>query len=190
MIQKGLFTQIGMIVLSIVIVFTYVKPEFVKIGEMQDEISVYNEEIRKVDSVNSQLATLKSKMDSTSQENKRRLQIYMPDSIDELNVMRDIGIIYTLAGFKNAIVKYDGFGSKSGSTKKSSQLKDSVYSVEVEGDYDKLKILFDLLEMNHYPIEMIELDVTRSEETGLLSIASSFVTHSFQLPEVNNVTKF
>ncbi len=41
MIPKGLFSQIAMMILSLAIIFTYVKPVFEEIGEVQDNIGPY-----------------------------------------------------------------------------------------------------------------------------------------------------
>ena len=44
MIPKGLFTQIGMIIVSVLIIITQINPIFAEIKAVQDSISVYQEE--------------------------------------------------------------------------------------------------------------------------------------------------
>lgn len=202
MIPKGLFSQIAMIILSIGIVFTYVKPEFANIAEVQDSIAVYQAELEKVASVNDKLAELKSKMDRTSSIDQRKLLAYMPDSVDEINVMRDLDIITKTAGFESADISYED-SSKGGGSSRNSGLVESPdmptsesFKLTVEGDYVQIKTLFALLEKNQYPLEVTMVDITKSSDgedpsrDGLLSAEIGISTFAYKMPETTNKIEF
>ena len=60
MIPKGLFSQLALIILSGLLIFTYIKPSLVRVKETEDRISLYKEQRMKVQGVNDKLVTLKS----------------------------------------------------------------------------------------------------------------------------------
>ena len=142
-----------------------------------------------MEGVNNELKRLVSLKDSVDQVEQRKLLVYMPDSVDGLNVMRDIAIIYDLAGFDQVVVAYDGFESENNMVKTSAD-NNSIYSVEVKGTYEQIKKLFDLLETNHYPLEVTNLDISTLEESDLLDIKTEFVTYSYVEPELTNKVEF
>ena len=108
MIPNGLFTQIGIVIVSVGILFTYVRPEFAAIGATQDEIAAYQTERTKIDEVNNRLSTLQGRMRQVSPEDERRLNAYIPQTIDELAVVRDLQFISERAGVLFGGAAYEG----------------------------------------------------------------------------------
>jgi len=51
-------TQIGLIIISVVIVFTYIKPTFAEIGTAQEELFEYNNAVVKAEEFNTRLREL------------------------------------------------------------------------------------------------------------------------------------
>jgi len=180
--MKGLFTQFVMVVISIGIVFTYIKPAFDEIAVVQSETKIYEEEITKVLSVNSQLSDLLSDMDSVSMTDKLRLRSYMPDTIDELMIMRDLYLITNRSG---ALYKgVSGSGDQGGVQKKktstaSTDPNQHAFTLSAEGTYAQVKNLFSLLEKNNYPLEIQGVSLSPAEG-GFLVASIDLVTYSFQ----------
>ena len=161
MIPKGLFTQIAMLIVSVSIVFTYVRPAFGEIGKVQDDIDVYVTERQKVTSVNSTLAGLLSKMNSISNDDRRRLYSYLPDEVDDIAVLRDLAIISLQAGvlYKNASF----IGAEDDSTSRKNETvvgpQAHTFALSIEGTYDQIKNLLRLMEQNNYPLEIRNLSI-------------------------------
>lgn len=184
MIPNGLFTQIAIVIISIGIIVTYVRPEFAAIGATQDEIAVYQTERERISQVNSQLSALLSKMNEVSQEDQRRLNAYIPQYIDEIAVPRDLQFIAQEAGVIFGSASYEGVQDYV-----SSELTDEElvyfphahsFSMEFQTSYEQLKEILQLLEANEYPLEVHELTVT-SVEGGFLQVQVGIITYSHLL---------
>lgn len=182
MIPKGLFTQIGMIIVSVAIIFTYVKPQFTTIASIQDDIALYQQKRDEVLSVNSRLTELTDQVDSVSDLDKKRLQTYLPETLDPLKVSRDLLLATIQAGVLYKDVTFDGAEKqdKRQTTKAADENKPTqhVFSLKVEGTYAQIKELFRLLEQNNYPLEVQSADVSRIDG-GFLAATVTLVTYSF-----------
>lgn len=177
---KGLFTQLSMIVVAAAIIFTYVRPAFVEVGKIQDDIGLYQEERQKVLSVNSRLSSLVSQMDSVSVEDRRRLLTYMPDTVDDLSVSRDLLLITRQAGVLYKDVGYSGPGKGSKNTSSGASVlpEPQQFTLSVEGTYTQIKNLFTLLEQNHYPLEIHGVSIGKADG-GFLTVEIELMTYSF-----------
>jgi hypothetical protein len=180
--MKGVFTQFVMVIISIGIVFTYIKPAFDEIEIIQNETKTYEGEIDKVLSVNSQLSDLQTTMESVSMTDRYRLLNYLPDSIDEIKVLRDLYLINKRAG-----TLYVGVTSNSdqrGTQRKNANQNETgpdqhAFNLSVEGTYTQVKNLFRLLEQNNYPLEVQNVSISPAEG-GFLSVSIDLVTYSFK----------
>jgi len=99
MIPQGLFTQIGMVIISAAVIVTYIQPIFTEIGVKQKDISIYQDKIKSVSAVNDKLDSLTARLNSVSTDDNRRLLTYMPDEIDSISVIRDLYLISNQAGY-------------------------------------------------------------------------------------------
>lgn len=192
MIPKGLFAQIAMVGLSIAIIVTYVQPAFSNIGEVQDDISVYQEEREKVVSVNSQLSSLLSRLESVSASDYRSLNTYLPNEVDPIAVPRDLalitfaaGVIYNNASFVSALDQ----NSRDDEDNETQPPQAYVFNLSVEGTYPQLKNLFRLLEQNEYPLEVRGVSIERSEGS-FLSADISIVTYEYKAADSDNQIVF
>lgn len=192
MIPKGLFAQIAMVGLSIAIIVTYVQPAFSNIGEVQDDISVYQEEREKVVSVNSQLSSLLSRLESVSASDYRSLNTYLPNEVDPIAVPRDLalitfaaGVIYNNASFASALDQ----NSRDDEDNETQPPQAYMFNLSVEGTYPQLKNLFRLLEQNEYPLEVREVSIERSEGS-FLSADISIVTYEYKAADSDNQIVF
>jgi hypothetical protein len=192
MIPKGLFSQIGMIIVAVALIVTYVQPAFAKIGLVQDNIEVYREERKKVISVNSQLATLVSRLDSISNEDKRELLTYMPDSVDVIAVPRDLAIISNEAGvlYKNAT--FLGLVDDSRELAEEPGVTPALkyeFTLSVEGTYGQIKNLFKLMEQNNYPLEVQSFNI-KQIFGGFLAADIKIATYGYREPVTSNTIDF
>lgn len=183
MIPKGLFTQIIMVVISVAIIITYIKPGLSEATSTQDDIVVYQKGTESVSEVNDQLATLVSRLEGVSVEDQRRLLTYMPDKIDHISVLRDLLLISIESGatYKNSSYSEGGKTRDANSPAVNMPAK-NVFSLQVDGTYDQLKKLLGLMEKNDYPLEITDLNIS-SIEGGLMSADISLNIYSYQRPE-------
>ncbi len=188
MIPKGLFSQISMLILSVSIIITYVKPAFEVIGTVQDSIEVYSNERKKIESVNLQLATLTSKINSVSNNDRKSLLTYLPDKVDEIAVSRDLSFIAKEAGiiYKNSSSNGNKENANSTNLEETTVIpKAHSFSLSVEGTYSQLKNFLRLVEQNNYPLEIHDMNIT-SVDGGFLQAEIDFVTYSYQEQVINN----
>ncbi len=187
MIPKGLFTQIGMMIVAVAIIFTYIKPEFEKISLIQDDIKEYKDQRAMVITVNSTLDKLMSKVESVSISDNERLFNYVPDIIDEISVPRDLYLISNEAGVIYNDTKYEGIDAEMASIANQENAESILAQtpvshtliLSVEGSYQQIKKLLSLLEQNHYPLEVREMDIS-SGEGGFLKAEITLNTYSYR----------
>lgn len=183
MIPKGLFTQIGMVIVSIVIVVTYIKPEFSVIESIQDDIALYEQKRSEVLLVNSRLSELSDQVESISDVDKIRLATYLPETLDPLHISRDLLLATIQAGVLYKDVTFDGeqkTNNRQNNQTRSTENKPQAhtFSLKVEGTYSQVKELFRLLEQNNYPLEVYSANVTKVDG-GFLAVDLVLVTYSF-----------
>lgn len=180
--------QIAMIALSVGIIFFHVQPTFAEIGTIQDAIITYKSERQKVDDVNQKLSNLVSQVNDISTADQRALLTYMPDTVDQVSVSRDI---YNMAESVDAYLKsvrYEGETNTSKKGKDTTKVKDKekelsdtpiphTFSLSLDGTYDQIKSFLSLLEQNNYPLEVHELKII-SSSSRVLSAEMKVVTYS------------
>ena len=197
MIPRGFYTQIATIILAGAIIITYVKPAFESIGLMQDDIEVYQIERDKVVAVNSRLAELVSDVDSVTKDEKNRLSVYLPDTIDEIAVQRDIWSIVQLSEVFFSALSYEGASETTQSDPDTVSAEgQSVilpqpheFSLSVEGTYGQVKNLLSLLEQNEYPFELRNVSI-QPIEGGFLTVELQLFTYSYRPLVIEEVIEF
>ena len=192
----GLFSQIALIVLSLGIIFTYIKPVLGEIGTLQDNITVYQTERQKVTNVNQKLDRIVSAVSAISADDQRRLLTYIPDQVDAVAVPRDLNSIAQTAGVILSQIKYEGpqeSSTASGFVDPSllpvtSSFMDfkpeaHVFTFEFEASYEQVKVVLAAIEKNAYPLEVHEMTVEKTEG-GFLSVNMKLVTFDRLPPPV------
>jgi hypothetical protein len=179
MILNSFFTQIVMLVLSVGMLFFYVRPTFGEIGTVQDSILQYQEELGRVNEVNARLASLVAKLNSISASDMKALLTYLPDEIDHVAVSRDIYLMSELSEvhlknieYSNAIVNAANRGL--------SDVEQPVrheFTINGEGSYEQIKKFLELFENNNYPLEVVDMQI-QAAETGLINIEMTVATYS------------
>lgn len=185
MIPKSFYSQITTIALAVAVVITYVKPTFESIGLMQDDIGTYQVERNKVIAVNSKLANLLSGVDSVTNEEKKRLSVYLPNSVDDIAVQRDLWYIVQGSGVYFNNLSYEGVSEQLSATNVPGSDSPNVkplahqFSLAVEGTYVQIKNLLSLLEQNEYPFEVREVSI-QPIEGGFLTVQLQLFTFAHQ----------
>lgn len=183
--MNSFFFQIILAGLAIAIVFLYLKPTFADIGDIQDAISQYKVEQQKVNEVNIKLAALVTKANNISSEDQTRLLTYMPDKVDTISVSRDIFNISVIAGVDLGNITYKETKDSDQIISDKPKIEDLEstepvshdFSVTISGEYNKIKDFLLLIEQSNYPLEVHDLEVTKSDEE-ILTIKMEIVTYS------------
>lgn len=181
-LSKNLFIHVVMIGLSVGVVIMFVQPTFSEIGELQNDIAVYQTEYRKVSEVNNQLSSLIDVLDQVVTDDKRRLLTYMPDEVDAIGVVRDLSLISNEAGVLYLSAVSNGPKDILDDVDEATtfiQPKEHLFELNVEGSYRQFKNLFTLLEQNNYPIEVQNVAILQ-KDGGFLSMNVSLSVYAYQ----------
>jgi hypothetical protein len=89
-----LITQIVLITLSLILVFTFLKPAFGDIKGKQDDLFLYKDTVSKVEELNRTLQALVATKNSFSPTDLSTLSTFIPEKIDSIKVMRDIESVF------------------------------------------------------------------------------------------------
>lgn len=189
---NSLFFQIVMAVLALGIIFMYIKPAIIKIGEKQGSIEQYRVEREKVDLLTNKLISYVAKVDSISSDDQRKLLTFMPDVVDNVSVSRDIYNIGLMTGVDVENIDFNENVNPAplldeGQVRDSSIPFPHEFSVDLVGTYEELKDFFSSLEKNNYPLEIHDLkmnsnSVSEKGKEGVLSeelsVGLKIVTYS------------
>ncbi len=171
-------TQIILVITSLVIIFTYIRPAFVDIESIQDEIFKYSNASDKAHELNNLLKHLIKTEQSFLNKDLIALSSYLPDNIDDMRVMSDIANIVEQSAMKMISLNSGELTSPTedvffeGEPVVSDGTTHLDFNLEVSGSYSGLKSLLRLLEQNKYPLEIIELSLGNSsqESSGPTSV--------------------
>lgn len=192
MIPYGLFSQIFLIIVSITIVITFIKPTFAEITETLDETEIYQEEIDKVSAVNQKLENLVTSYGNVSQSDRLKLLTYMPDEADTIAIPRDLYAIALEAGLLVKQIAYDGPLAPPAPTMIQTETGEIFYTqddsprkhlfqLSLEGSYAQIKDMMELMEQNVYPLEVQTMTIT-GNEGGFLMVDMNVATYEQAVP--------
>jgi hypothetical protein len=181
MIGNQLITQVVIAGLAIGIVLTYIQPTIKVIGEHQDSISQTVQELETITEVNQKLTERINQVNAIPQSDKTALAAYLPETIDSVQVLKDISAITEKAEILMTELSYEGdvvLPLPEGSTLDSAdQPIAHTFTLSVSSTYVELKRLLVLLEKNNYPLEIHVFSLTPLEG-GMLETSFEIVTYS------------
>ena len=190
----GLFSQIGAVIVAIGIGYYYVQPTITEIGNLQTDIAEYQTERKKIEAINDTLAQKVATYQGISRVDKQKLAIYMPRTIDDINILRDITFIAQEAQVVTTALAYDGAETQSSSRFSEDDVSGSSlgdleatphpFTVDVQGSYTDIKQFLLLLEQNEYPLEVHQLSLA-VDEFGTMSASMTLITYVDELVLVN-----
>lgn len=182
----ALFPQMLAVAVAIVIGYFYVQPTIDEIGQLQTDTSRYQVEREKVQAVNAQLAASVANEESIPPADRQRLAIYMPRTIDDVSIMRDITYIVRESNLANTALSYGGrLDSDEPTFSQSSNdamlgfepATPYAFSVGVSGTYPQIKDFLRLLEQNEYPLDVYSMSLS-ADETGVMTSTLTLVTYA------------
>ena len=195
MSRSSLFTQVVMVIIAAVVGIMYINPTVSKIKDTQDSNDLYKQELTKISAVNDLLSAHVMKVDSVPLQAKQALLTYVPDSIDELVIMKDLQAILLASNIEANTLVFDGDGDGDGdgNTSTNSSSDESAiseinpytrytFTVDFETTYEQLKNFFGLIETNNYLLEISSLELSPAE-SGLLSVQMSLTAFSRKIED-------
>lgn len=185
-------SQLVLIGVSLVIIFTFVKPTFVHISTVQDELFQYSDAVAKASEFNQLLNGLLATANSFSTRDMQALDVFLPSAIDEAQVMSDIeGIVQrydvemTSIESNELIVSVQAFTFEDDTMIEEDELMHQDFEISILGSYGEFKLLLEGIESNAYLLEIVQLsfDVKDESTSGLQSFVPdpSDVEYDFSL---------
>lgn len=199
MSKTSLFTQLAMIAIAIAIGFLYLKPTIASIRVTQDNTDKYTAETENVSAVN---LTLKSKLDAINSitiTDSEQLAKFIPDKLDEVQVLKDIQNLLNSSGLNTFSVDYKSANSVGSSatgltTDEIPGLEKHTFSVAFKGNYEQIKRVLSLIEVNDYILQVSEMSI-KPENSSYFSVDLLLTTFNRSsapvsaLGDVNEVTQ-
>ncbi len=144
---------------------TYVRPTFGEIAKIQDDLARYQSTVSKASELNSALQGLIATEKNIDTRDQDRLKTYLPFSINNVTVMRDIQNIFNVMGVQLsalnsasvdaiAVPMVEGDEPKVASGQK---LVFRDFEVSFAGTYEDLKRVLSMIESNAYALEVVNL---------------------------------
>ena len=178
----GLMSEIILLGLAVLIVFLYIQPTWVKVGEIKSDTKEYVMLRGAAQQVNEELQRLANQIDSLEKSSVARLSTYLPTEIDDVLLLRDIEYILKMVNLSDGEVVYGGEVTESGDDETgavSEQLATYQVNVTVDASYTELLMLLNALEQNQYPLQVQTMTVASSED-GELAVALDLITYTLK----------
>jgi Tfp pilus assembly protein PilO len=177
MIGNSLLIQVIMAGIAIGIVITYIQPTLGEISLRQDEIAQTKEELEEINNVNDRLETLYTQLTAIQSSDKAALFTYLPDTVDEVQVLKDISRMAEDSGIVLNGLDYIGVDEAEGSTGAFAQPFAHSFSASFVSTYEQMKNFLLRLEQNNYPLNIKAL-TSSPNEGGLIDVSLALVTYS------------
>lgn len=166
--------QVVLIITSIVIIMTFVRPMFGQIAATQAEVTRYQTAVAQAGEINSVLQGLVAEEQRLAGSELQRLETYLPTEIDPVVVMRDIEAMFAAADvtitrleigaegieIEEAAYPYtleatvDRAGTGLADTERAPALTRQPFTVRFTAAYEDLKEILASMEANAYPLEV------------------------------------
>lgn len=191
MIGNSLIIQVATAGVAIGIVMTYIQPTITTIRTQQDDIAKVREESERISEVNRRLASLYAQVNEISQRDKAALYTYLPDTVDDVRVLKDLNTMAEEAGVLVSELSYGGLEQVAATAVEGStdvRPEGHLFNLTIQGSYEQFKQVLLRMERNNYPLVVQELSVSPTEG-GLLTAKFTLVTYAHQMPEANEPTQ-
>ena len=170
--RHTLITQIVLVSLSLILIFTFLKPSLGTIKTKQDDLFLYKDTIAKVEELNKALQALIATKNAFSEKDLFTLSTFIPEKIDSLKVMRDIESIFTtlkkplvsltadevVAPTKNEEFEFESATALPEASAETATIYQD-FDIKFVGTYTDAKSLLSMLEKNETLVEVIELSI-------------------------------
>lgn len=154
--QTSVIVQISLLIAGILLIYLYIRPEFLKVNDSQDLIQQYNTAIEEAEDLRSDIERLQQAAEGIASSDKRALERYLPTSpVDHILVQRDI-LAYVRSRNLSLI---DLSAADHGTEHKEDTINSFAFSVNVQGTYNNVKAFISDLERNDYPLRILNLTI-------------------------------
>lgn len=178
----GLVAQLGLVIVAIVIITTYIQPTFATIGEIQTQQFEFQNAIENATKLNNLLASLVAQVQSVAATDRARLERFMPDRIDEIEVLADLTSIAersrvamnqaaadVVAPYVSQLPATETAGAVVTSERTTdNKFYSQDFSMSVVGRYESLLDFLRNLEQSAYPLDVVDLSFTPNQEGSSL----------------------
>lgn len=182
--------QVIILVITFVVLFSYVQPQFMAIQELEVQVREYEDAINQVNSYNQKLRELLNQA-NTIESKRAALNRFLPAEIDEVAVARDLETLAELNDMRLRSIQVaeaadteavrvvqfadaeDPEAANAANPATDMRLVDRQYDITVAGSYDNFIRFLQSLEANIYPINVIELDASAKATNATADAASS-----------------
>lgn len=179
-----------MVILAIAILLLYIQPTVANIRAVQDEIAIYQSELDRVTDVNTLLGQHVEKINLLPLSDIQALERYLPTTIDEIAVMRDLQLLTTEVGVTLLELSYkgvDGGSASEGDVSLADAPVVSAFELGVEGSYQDIKRLLGAIEVNNYQLTVDSVDMS-PEEDGNVNARLTLFAYSLEKPVTEEVS--
>lgn len=176
------FTQLVMIAIAIAIVFMYIEPKISSIRDTQDLVTNYESETQNVSRVNESLKSKIAAIDSIAPEDSQALARFMPDTVDEIAVLKDLEALIKTQAVTEYDVEYRGNNSlepEGDQPNEYGNVTEEYFSLSFVAGYQQLKTLLTKLETNDYLLQVSNMKISDAKG-DLLKVELSLT--AFSLP--------
>jgi hypothetical protein len=188
MIGNSLLSQVLIAGIAVGIVITFIQPKLGDIRTRQDEIAQTRSELEKITEANAKLSELYSRVNAIPQRDKAALFTYLPDYIDEVQVLKDLSAMSEDIRVSLTEIQYVGSSESSialveeeaGPTEKPFAHS---FNLGFTGSYEQTKDMLTVLERNNYPL-VVKVMNAEPTDGGLLNVTMELVTYSHKFKEI------
>lgn len=183
MSRISLLGLIGMILVATTIGIMYIKPTVSEIRTIEDTTNKYKTEIEKVSAVNETLAVKLAQMDALSPADSEALKRYLPDTVDEVAVMKDITQIFAIAGASVDNIVYTAPVDSDETVDTDiidpyKGLRKYNFTIDSILDTTQLVRVLSALETNDYLMQVSNLNITPTKDNSTLQVSLKLTTFS------------
>lgn len=202
-----------LLVVSVIIVFTVIKPKFSEISYYQNEMATYQTALDNIGRYNQRLQNLINQANAMSSEDRDNLFRYLPESVDSVAISRDIenminnnklilteistdepqAVTSAAAPTSEVLAPTDDMTDDlsvegvaivdSEISASTSRLISQDFTVNVFGRYEDMKSFLKDLERNVYPLRLVEFEFTVEEDGPLVEYKLVLQTYAYGLVE-------
>lgn len=154
----GLFTHIILIGVTVFIGFVYIRPTLGEISVTQDKIHEHKMALEQAKNLNATLQALINKKSEIPDEGIKALFTYMPDTVDDITVLKDIENVVSRSGLFLVNIGTEGVPND-GRGDAQELIEAYSFNISLTGEYDKFKQFLGLIEQSDYPLHVTSMAI-------------------------------
>lgn len=193
-------TPIISVVIAITVFFSFTKPMFGEVRDIDTEAAQYEKVLDDTKKLNARLSALVAEKRSHPIQTLERIEAFVPSDIDEVSILADLANMASrnslLFGNVSLAGQEDGVAARSAGETAAISNQDVTYdslthtdiSFEVIGTYDQVKIFLADIERSLVLMEVTDLKVTATENESPLQ-QFAFSVRVYALPALGSSDK-